>query len=63
MTKLYTVKEVAKILRVSEYQLRENIIKTGKLKTIVVGCTKVTEKSLQDFIETYEGTGINAMLG
>lgn len=59
--KLYTVKEVAKILRVSEYQLREKVIKTGMLKTIVVGSTKITDTELNRFISQYEGTGIKVM--
>ena len=61
MQKLYTVKEVARLLRVSEYQLREQVIKTGKLKTIIVGSTKITDRALQEFLDTYEGTGVNAM--
>lgn len=59
--KLYTVKEVAKILRVSEYELREKLIKTGKLKTIIVGSTKVPEFELERFIAENTGTGEKVM--
>ena len=59
--KLYTVREVAKILRVSEYEMRKKLIDTGKLKTIIVGSMKITENELERFIEENEGTGKKVM--
>lgn len=59
--KLYTIKEVSKILRVSEYELREKVIKTGKLKTIIVGSMKVPDFELERFIKENTGTGEKVM--
>lgn len=59
--KLYTVKEVAKILRVSEYELREKVIKPGKIKTIIVGSTKIPDFELERFIQENTGTGKKVM--
>ena len=54
MNKLLTVAEVAQILRVNKgvvYQLHSK----GKLKLIKLGSLKCTEKSLQEFLDTYDG--------
>lgn len=59
--KLYTISEVAKILRVSNYALREKLIKTGKLKIIWVGSMKVTSTELDRFLKENEGTGERVM--
>lgn len=59
--KLYSVKEVSKILRVSEYELREKVIKPGKLKTICVGSLKVPDFELERFIKDNLGTGEKVM--
>lgn len=59
--KLYTVAEVAKILRVSNYQLREKLIKTGKLKILWVGSMKISSEELNRFISENTGTNERVM--
>ena len=59
--KLYTVSEVAKILRVSNYQLRQKLIKTGKLKVLWVGTMKITSEELERFIKENTGTNEKVM--
>ena len=57
MNKLLTVAEVAKILRVNKgvvYQLHSK----GRLKLIKLGSLKCTEKSLQEFLDTYVGSAV-----
>ncbi len=55
---LYTVPEAAKILRVSKgyaYQL----IKSGLLKGIKLGCMKVSVYAIEDFIKQNGGMDIS----
>lgn len=50
MEKLLTIKEVAKILRVSERTIFR-YIKSGKLKASKIGHWRISEKDLESFIK------------
>ena len=51
---LYTVKDVAKLLKTNEDYLRELITK-GYLKAMVLGRLKVRASALEEFLAKYEG--------
>lgn len=51
---IYTVKEVSQVLKTNvDYVYK--LIKAGLLPTITLGSIKVRKKSLESFIERYEG--------
>lgn len=51
---LYTISEVAKLLKVNRNFVYA-LINTGHIKSIKLGCRKVTRKSLLEFLEKYDG--------
>lgn len=51
---LYTVQDVAKILKTNEAYVRR-LIKKGLLKAMVLGRVKVRASALEEFLEQYEG--------
>lgn len=61
MDKLLTIEEVAETLKVSKpiiLQLR----KKGLLKFMKLGRLKVRERTLDEFLERYDGQDVNAIL-
>lgn len=51
---LFTVAEVAKMLKTNVNTVY-NLNKAGLLKFMKLGSLKCTEKTLRDFLETYDG--------
>lgn len=51
---LYTVKDVAKLLKTNEDYVRK-LIKKGYLKAMVLGRLKVRASALEEFLAKYEG--------
>ena len=58
---LYTVSEVAEILKVNK-NFVYTLINAGHLKSIKLGCRKVTRKSLYEFLEKYDGLDFDEIL-
>lgn len=56
--KLYTIKEVAGLLKCNVNRVHE-LRKHGLLKCLKLGSYKVTESSLNKFLETYDGMDIS----
>ena len=51
---LYTVAEVAELLKTNETYVRK-LIKKGLLKSMVLGRVKVRASAVDEFLEAYEG--------
>ena len=51
---LYTVSDVAKLLKTNEAYVRK-LIKKGLLKALVLGRLKVRASALEEFLTQYEG--------
>lgn len=51
---VYTVDEVAEILRCGPNYVRK-LIKSGKLKCMKLGHIKIRKSTLEEFLESYEG--------
>ena len=51
---VYTVSEIAQILRVNKNTVYE-LIHSGILKCFKLGTKKITAKALNEFLETYDG--------
>ncbi len=51
---LYTISEVATLLKVNKNFVYK-LINNGYLRSIQLGCRKVTKKSLLDFLDKYDG--------
>ena len=62
MSKIYTIKEVSKILKCNVNRVHE-LRKSGLLKCLKIGSRKVTEVSLDDFIRKYDGQDIDSLEG
>ena len=60
MSKIYTIKEVSKILKCNVNRVHE-LRKSGLLKCLKLGSWKVTEASLDDFIRKYDGQDIDSL--
>ena len=58
MSKVYTIKEVSKILKYNINRVHE-LRKKGLLKYLKLGSWKVTEESLDNFIKKYDGKDID----
>lgn len=56
--KLYTIKEVASLLKCNVNRVHE-LRKSGLLKCLKLGSFKVTESSLNKFLETYDGMDVS----
>lgn len=51
---LYTISEVATLLKVNKNFIYK-LINNGYLRSIQLGCRKVTKKSLLEFLDNYDG--------
>lgn len=51
---LYTISEVATLLKVNRNFVYK-LINNGYLRSIQLGCRKVTKKSLLEFLDNYDG--------
>ena len=51
---LYTISEVAKFLKVNKNYVYA-LINGGYIRSIKLGCRKITRKALLDFLEEYDG--------
>lgn len=60
MDMIYTVNEVAKLLKVGKNKVYE-LIKYGHLKALKFGSIKVTHKELEKFLENYTGKDLDDM--
>ena len=58
MEKLYTIKEVSKLLKCNVNRVHE-LRKAGLLKCLKLGSYKVTETSLNKFLESYDGMDVS----
>lgn len=58
MSKVYTIKEVSKILKCNINRVHE-LRKKGFLKCLKLGSWKVTEESLDNFLKNYDGKDID----
>ena len=61
MDKLLTLKETAKILRVSERTVMR-YLKFGKLKASKVGQWRITEQDIKEFLEKHRSLNIHTRL-
>ena len=51
---LYTIPETAHLLRINKNTVYQ-LINNGYLRSIKLGCRKVSRKAILDFIEQYDG--------
>lgn len=58
---LYTISEVAKLLKVNRNFVYA-LINTGHIKSIKLGCRKITRKSLLEFLEKYDGLDFDEIM-
>lgn len=58
---LYTIAEIALLLKVNKNMVYA-LINKGYLKSIKLGCRKVTRKSLMEFLEKFDGKDMDTML-
>lgn len=58
---LYTISEIAEILKVNK-NFVYTLTNAGHLKSIKLGCRKVTRKSLLEFLEKYDGLDFDKIL-
>jgi len=54
---LYTISEVAALLKVNKNMVYE-LINKGYLRSIKFGCRKVTRKAIIEFLDQYDGQEI-----
>ena len=54
MDKLYTVKEVAKIMKVNVHRVYD-LIRAGLLPALKLGSIKIRKESLEEFLRKYDG--------
>lgn len=54
MDELYTVKEVAKKLKVNIHKVYE-LVNAGLLPALKLGSIKIRKESLEEFLEKYDG--------
>jgi excisionase family DNA binding protein len=58
---IYTVTEVAAILKVNR-NFVYSLINSGHIRSIKLGCRKVTRKSLLEFLEKYDGLDFDEIM-
>ena len=58
---LYTISEVSKILKVNRNYVYA-LVNGGHLKSIKLGCRKVTRKALLEFLDKYDGLDFDEAL-
>lgn len=54
MDELYTVKEVAKIMKVNVHRVYD-LIRVGLLPALKLGSIKIRKESLEEFLRKYDG--------
>ena len=54
MDELYTVKEVAKIMKVNVHKVYD-LIRAGLLPALKLGSIKIRKESLEEFLRKYDG--------
>lgn len=54
MDELYTVKEVAKIMKVNVHRVYD-LIRAGLLPALKLGSIKIRKESLDEFLRKYDG--------
>ena len=54
MDELYTVKEVAKIMKVNVHRVYD-LIRAGLLPALKLGSIKIRKESLEEFLRKYDG--------
>lgn len=57
---LYTISEVAVLLKVNRNYVY-SLINKGYLRSIKLGCRKITRKSLLQFLEKYDGSDLDEL--
>lgn len=58
---LYTITEVSKLLKVNR-NFVYGLINAGLIRSIKLGCRKVTRKSLLEFLEKYDGLDFDEII-
>ena len=58
---VYTISEVAALLKVNRNYVYA-LINSGHLRSIKLGCRKITRKSLLQFLEEYDGLDFDEAL-
>lgn len=58
---LYTISEVAEILKINK-NFVYRLINEGHLRSIKLGCRKVTRKALLEFLDQYDGLNFDEIL-
>ncbi len=58
---LYTISETAELLKINK-NFVYTLINQGHLKSIKLGCRKVTRKSLLEFLDKYDGLNFDEIL-
>lgn len=58
---LYTISEVAKILKINK-NFVYTLINNGHLRSIKLDCRKVTRKALLEFLDKYDGMDFDQIL-
>lgn len=58
---LYTVKETSKILKCS-VNVVYALINTGLLKSLKLGSQKIRDKTLEEFLDKYDGENIDEII-
>ena len=54
----YTINEVAKLLKVNRNYVYA-LINGGYIRSIKLGCRKITRKALLEFLDKYDGIGFD----
>ncbi len=58
---LYTISEVSKLLKVNKNFVYK-LIDAGLIRSIKLGCRKITRKSLMEFLDKYDGLDYDEMI-
>lgn len=58
---LYTIAEVSKLLKINK-NFVYTLINAGYIRSIKLGCRKVTRKSLLEFLEKYDGIDFDKIM-
>lgn len=58
---LYTVAEVAKRLKINKNYVYK-LINLGLLKSLKLGCRKIRDTSLEEFLEKYDGMDVDEVI-
>lgn len=58
---LYTVKETSKILKCN-INLVYTLINTGLLKSLKLGSLKIRDKTIEEFLDKYDGENVDEII-